>query len=338
LRQGLRSHWIVGATALVVLSLPWTLGLANGTFVYRHQDQVPTIATRPSAAVLTPTGGAHSQLWPAATPVRTDSKGPSRGTSSQPSGPAPPSAPPTSPPTSPTPAACGSPVAVSGMDVAQLLGDTYHLQANEYSSSAAFEVTSDGCSNFDIANAGISQAQPYGVPGGYPSLYKGCHWGDCTWGSGLPVEVSSLTAGVVTTADDTTTVSSGAWDDAYDIWFNSIATGTQGTTTGLEIMVWLDHYGGIQPAGGIVATDVVVGGNTYDVWYSGSGSNGGTVSYVLVAPVSHLSFDLAPLADDALARGYMPSTWYLIDVEAGFEVWQGGQGLGVQSFTVNVAR
>jgi cellulose 1,4-beta-cellobiosidase len=224
------------------------------------------------------------------------------------------------------------------LEVAQLPGNTYHLQANEYSSSAAFEAASDGCSDFDIATSGISQAQPYGEPGGYPSLYKGCHWGDCTSASGLPVEVSVLTPGVVTTADDTTTVSSGAWDDAYDIWFNSIATGTQGTTTGLEMMVWLDHYGGIQPAGGIVATDVVVGGNTYDVWYSGPGSNGGTVSYVLVSPVSSLSFDLAPLAADAVARGYMPRAWYLIDVEAGFELWQGGQGLGIQSFSVNVAR
>lgn len=342
MRRGLGSHWITGAAALLVLSLPWTFGLANGISGDHHRDPLLTITTTPPAAVLTPTRGAHSQLSPAATPVRTGSRVPIPSTPSHRTTPGPTSTPPpsspTAPPTSPTPAPCGSSVAVSGLEVAQLPGDTYHLQANEYSSSAAFEAASNGCSDFDIATSRISQAQPYGNPGGYPSLYKGCHWGDCTSDSGLPVEVSALTPGVVTTADDTTTVSSGAWDDAYDIWFNSIATGTQGTTTGLEMMVWLDHYGGIQPAGGIVATDVVVGGNTYDVWYSGPGSNGGTVSYVLVSPVSSLSFDLAPLAADAVARGYMPSAWYLIDVEAGFELWQGGQGLGIQSFRVNVAR
>ncbi|MGB6770819.1 MAG: hypothetical protein WBF51_02285 [Candidatus Dormiibacterota bacterium] len=222
--------------------------------------------------------------------------------------------------------------------MAQLLGGTYHLQANEYSSSAPFEATSNACSELDIATSEISQTQPYGKPGGYPSLYKGCHWNDCTLASGLPIEVSALTPGVVTTTDATTTVSSGAWDDAYDIWFNSTASGTQGTTSGLEMMVWLDHYGGVQPAGAVVASDVVVGGNTYDVWYRAGGSAGGTVSYELVSPMSSLSFDLAPLAADAVSRGYLPGAWYLIDVEAGFELWHGGQGLAIRSFSVTVAR
>ena len=31
------------------------------------------------------------------------------------------------------------------------------------------------------------------------------------------------------------------------------------------------------------------------------------------------------------------SSWYLIDVEAGFELWQGGAGLATNSFSVNVA-
>ncbi|MFZ0169194.1 MAG: hypothetical protein WAL64_07200 [Candidatus Dormiibacterota bacterium] len=221
--------------------------------------------------------------------------------------------------------------------MAKLLGGTYHLQANEYSSSAPFEATSNACSELDIATSEISQTQPYGKPGGYPSLYKGCHWNDCTLDSGLPLEVSALTPGVATTADDTTTVSGGAWDDAYDIWFNSSASGTQGTTSGLEMMVWLDQYGGVQPAGAVVASDVVVGGNAYDVWYRGGGAAGGTVSYQLVSPVSSLSFDLAPLAADAVSRGYLPITWYLIDVEAGFELWHGGQGLAIRSFSVTVA-
>jgi hypothetical protein len=29
---------------------------------------------------------------------------------------------------------------------------------------------------------------------------------------------------------------------------------------------------------------------------------------------------------DAIARGYLSRSWYLIDVEAGFEVWNGGAG------------
>jgi hypothetical protein len=140
----------------------------------------------------------------------------------------------------------------------------------------------------------------------------------------------------VTTSYATTTISSGAWDDAYDIWFNNTATGTQGTsgTKNLEMMVWLDRNGPIQPAGSKLATGVSIGGHTYDVWYGGPGV-GGTVSYVLTSPVTSVSnLDLGPLAADAVARGYMTTAWYLIDVEAGFEIWQGGSGLTANSFGV----
>jgi hypothetical protein len=35
-----------------------------------------------------------------------------------------------------------------------------------------------------------------------------------------------------------------------------------------------------------------------------------------------------------VARGYMTGAWWLLDVEYGFEPWQGGQGLQVNSFSV----
>jgi len=40
---------------------------------------------------------------------------------------------------------------------------------------------------------------------------------------------------------------------------------------------------------------------------------------------------------DAVSRGYIASSWYLISVEAGFELWHGGAGLATNSFSVNVA-
>ena len=43
------------------------------------------------------------------------------------------------------------------------------------------------------------------------------------------------------------------------------------------------------------------------------------------------------LAQDAVSRGYLSSSCYLIDVEAGFGLWQGGAGLATGSFSVNVA-
>jgi cellulose 1,4-beta-cellobiosidase len=57
----------------------------------------------------------------------------------------------------------------------------------------------------------------------------------------------------------------------------------------------------------------------------------------MTSPVSSVSdLDLGPIAADAVSRGYMTDSWYLIDVEAGFETWVGGQGLTANSFSVLV--
>lgn len=175
-----------------------------------------------------------------------------------------------------------------------------------------------------------------GAPGAYPSVYKGCHWGDCTTNSGMPVAVSAMTstAGKVTTSYSTTTVNSGAWDDSYDIWYNS-ARSTNSNNSGLEMMIWLNHFGGTQPAGSSGPT-VTLDGISWTVWYGGPG-NGGTVSFVANNPVDSVNnLDLGPLAAYSVSKGYMQNSWYLIDVEAGFEPWTSGQGLTANAFNVTV--
>ena len=54
------------------------------------------------------------------------------------------------------------------------------------------------------------------------------------------------------------------------------------------------------------------------------------------ATTSVSNLDIGTLAQDAVSRGYTKSSWYLIDVEAGFELWQGGAGLATNSFSVSV--
>src|SRR5947208_2961203 len=100
------------------------------------------------------------------------------------------------------------------------------------------------------------------------------------------------------------------------------------------MMIWLQQSGSVGPIGSLVASNVTIGGNSYDVYYNGT-APGGIVSYVMDTPTSSVSnLDLGPLATDAVARGYLKKSWYLIDVEAGFETWQGGQGLTADSFSV----
>ncbi len=61
------------------------------------------------------------------------------------------------------------------------VGGSYIVQNNEYDSSASECVTTDGNADFTVANSGIANATN-GSPGAYPSIYQGCHWGNCSSG------------------------------------------------------------------------------------------------------------------------------------------------------------
>lgn len=213
-------------------------------------------------------------------------------------------------------------------------GGQYTVENNEWNSSASECVTTDGNADFTVANSSIDNATD-GAPGGYAAIYKGCHWGACTSGSGLPIEVGDMTPGDVTTSWNTTQTYTGAYDVAYDIWYNQTPT-TSGQPDAEEMMIWINHYGGVQPAGSVVASNVSIGGYTYTIWEARD-STWNVVSYVMntgTTSVSNLDVDL--LAADSVSRGYMTDSDYLIDLEAGFEMWQGGAGLATDSYSVNI--
>ena len=46
--------------------------------------------------------------------------------------------------------------------------------------------------------------------------------------------------------------------------------------------------------------------------------------------------DIGTLAQDAVSRGYLSRSCYLISVEAGFGLWYGGAGLATHSFSVDI--
>jgi hypothetical protein len=216
-------------------------------------------------------------------------------------------------------------------------GGTYTVQNNEFDSSAPECVSTDGSAGFTVASSSIGNATN-GSPGAYPAIYQGCHWGNCSSGglSAHPIVVSSLTSGSVTTSWSTTQPGgSSAYDVAYDIWFNQTPT-TTGQPNGSELMVWLNHNGSVQPFGSEIASNVGLDGHTYNIW-EGAQSSWDTVTYEMTSPATSVSnLDIGSLAQDMVNRGYTKSSWYLIDVEAGFELWQGGAGLKTNSFLVTV--
>ncbi|MBB5897861.1 cellulose binding domain-containing protein [Kutzneria kofuensis] len=204
----------------------------------------------------------------------------------------------------------------------------YLIQANEWNSTDRQCLTYTGGTAWSVSTANFNLSG--GAPATYPSIYKGCHWGMCTANSGMPIQVSKL--GSATTSWSTVQPASGAYDVAYDIWFNSAPT-TTGQPDGTEVMIWLNSRGGVQPFGSRTGTSGAAGMN-WAVW-TGQQTSWKIISYVLdPGATSVTNLDLKSLINDAVARGSINPSHYLIDVEAGFEIWQGGQGLATNSFSV----
>ena len=68
-----------------------------------------------------------------------------------------------------------------------------------------------------------------------------------------------------------------------------------------------------------------IDGATYQVWFEPGSTN--YIAYLKTKPTISLSPDIKTFIHDAVGRGYIQPAWYLIGVEAGFEIWNGGVGL-----------
>ena len=209
----------------------------------------------------------------------------------------------------------------------------YIVQTNEWNSSQRQCLDIGGSTVFTVTQASFD-LPTNGGPATYPSVFKGCHWGSCTNSSTscMPIQVSAMPT--VTSSWSTTQTGAGAYDAAYDIWFNRTAT-TIGQPDGAELMIWLAEVGGIGSAGAVVGT-VLIGGATWNVWKAQMAS--WTYIAYLRTPVttSVSNLDVRAFVQDAVSRGYISPSWFLIDIEAGFEIWKGGQGLATTSFTASV--
>jgi len=221
---------------------------------------------------------------------------------------------------------------------APVAGGTYIVQNDEWNSSATECVTPGSGAGFTVTSSQIANSTD-GDPGGYPSIYMGCHYGNCTAG-GLgshPLPLSDIKPGLVTSSWYTTQPpGDSAYDVAYDIWINKTPA-TSGAPDGTEVMVWLNHSDAIQPAGSMVGT-TSISGHHYDVWYGAGTGAADIVTYEMTTGrTSVANLDIGAVISNARKLGYTDPSWYLISVEAGFEIWQGGVGLATTSFSVDLS-
>jgi cellulase/cellobiase CelA1 len=210
------------------------------------------------------------------------------------------------------------------------IGGKYVVMNNRWGTSATqcINVTSTGFSIIQQDGTGNLS----GAPVSYPAVYLGCHYGNCSPSSPLPMQISQISSATSSTSD--TYPSSGTYDAAYDIWLNADTnvSGVQDT----EIMIWLNHTGTVQPVGSQTGT-VTLAGHSWEVWTGNNGQNN-VVSY-RAAGITSLSFNVKDFINDTLSRGsqYGTTSWYLTSIQDGFEPWIGGVGLSVNSFSASVS-
>jgi hypothetical protein len=172
----------------------------------------------------------------------------------------------------------------------------------------------------------------------------------------LPIQISQLQSVRTRFAHNVGAggVQGSDFNATYDVWFAAQPPiGNYGTASGAFLMVWTHIPNGRTPIGQVVASNVALEGRTFTLWVgrrdeglAATGQDGASpvISYVANGTVNDYEFDLNAFIRDAVQRAstgnlrglQFSSNLYLTDVFAGFEIWNGGQGLRLIDFTVDV--
>jgi hypothetical protein len=210
----------------------------------------------------------------------------------------------------------------------------YIVQNNAWGSTAGQTVTYGPGTKMKVTVQNGS-----GQPASYPSIFIGSNSGRSTMNSGLPKAVSSLTAGTAKTAWTwAANGATGSWNASYDVWFSTTSAGDPGDVpSGGFLMVWLYKPTDNQPIGMTVQNGTAnIAGRNWSVWYGNNSGNGKPcVSYVAQQTVNSVDFSLGDFIRDAVTRGYVQESWYMTNVFAGFEIWNGGVGLETTDLAIN---
>jgi hypothetical protein len=236
------------------------------------------------------------------------------------------------------------------------LGDQYAKQIATMDGGKSYAVTANWWAEYNnqdievtgnafkiVGNAGGGQ-RGEGAPAGFPTIFAGSYAGQTTTGVDLPRQVSSLTRVPTVFRTNGTGFAQDYYNATYDVWFTASEAGVpEGQYSpgagGAFLMVWTFKPTSKRPRGPNTAQyqDVVVPGvtGTWDVWVDDTDPP--CISYVATVPTDDLGFDLKNFIDDSVTQGYgLTEEMYLSIVFAGFEVWDGGDGLEAKEFCVDV--
>jgi hypothetical protein len=212
-------------------------------------------------------------------------------------------------------------------------GDRYLLDNDNYGGRAECLTARAGTTRFTVSRSG-ADAGTDGEPEAYPDIYVGCAWKRCSPGSPLPARVSAIDAAWSTWA--ASGPPAGTWNMSYDLWFDRAPLRT-GQATGLEIGIWLNQRdAGLPGSRPLVRLD----GTRWQLasWITHyDAARWRLAVFRRKSPVWHAGdLPLLPFLHCAERRGWLRPDWYLLSIQAGFEIWRGGTGLRTTSFSAHV--
>jgi hypothetical protein len=208
-------------------------------------------------------------------------------------------------------------------------GARYVVKNDSYGGGRVCLANRGGRPDFTVTRAPWRERS--GGPQAYPFILYGCSWGTCSPGSALPARVRSLhwpAAAWSTFRQD----ARGKWDAAFDIWFGRRPL-TTGQAAGAELMIWLGARRLGSPARRHLAW---LAGTWWSFMHWRTCHRGRCWNYLRfwrLRPVAGVRYlPLAPFIRHAERRDLIRPRWWLENIEAGFELWQGGTGLTTRGF------
>jgi Glycosyl hydrolase family 12 len=186
--------------------------------------------------------------------------------------------------------------------------------------------------NFTVTRSKANSSGPEAMA--YPDVFYGCSWGLCTSKTLLPVRASRVRS--ATASWSIATQARGQWNAAFDIWFGRHRSAYKTQATGAELMIWLNaHDDPASPA--LTFTADHRRWYLYH-WVARLGDKSWNYIQVrAVHKVNHVhALSLVPIIDHVERVGLIRPSWWMLNVESGFEIWTNGAGLATKSFSTHI--
>ena len=217
-------------------------------------------------------------------------------------------------------------------DTISVLNDEYRISNNIWGSNPGLQCTT-AYPNSTYFSVNLSTHNSVNSVEAYPFIYRGCHWGgSSTTGSVMPILVSDINTAPFRWSLDPNGAG-GSWNVAFEAWFTRAGcTPPDQDLEGVELMIWINTQGSATPGGTFIKT-ISIGGLTWNVYHAQPWSSWDHyIAYQLVGSTNYVDLDLKDFIDDSVSEGWLDTTLYLDNMEAGIELWADGQGMTSNSF------